>query len=965
MNLDLNSIIHGFRVTNAREFKELDATMYEMIHEKTAAELVWLKTSDSNKLFSIAFKTIPTNDTGVFHILEHSVLCGSKKYPVKEPFVELLKSSMNTFLNAMTYPDKTLYPVSSRNDKDFINLAKVYLDAVFEPAIYENPNIFYQEGWHYEINDKAENPIYKGVVFNEMKGAYSSVYTSIMSDINRMLFPDNCYQYVSGGEPEKIPDLTYKEFIEAHSAYYHPSNSRIYLDGDVNIEQILSLLDQEYLCKYEKKDEKFEIKVQEPIKFNEKVHYYEISQEEALEGKSHMTLGKIVGTWEEREKLLAISVLAEYLIGSNDSPMKKAILQKQLGQDVSIQLIEWVLQPYMLLQVWNTDYEKKDEIKETIKNTILTIVKNGISVKDLEAVINQKEFKCKESSEPRAITNNINVLKSWLYGGDPALYLTYKDIFKSLREKLTTDYFVKLAEQLFLEDDTTAVLYSLPSKTLGEEKRKKEEEKLINIKNCWDKDKLEEIINLNNKLQEWQRLSDTKDKLNTIPKLNLSEVNLLPEKRETEVYAEENVKVLFHSSLAKGVIYLNLYFSLADFEFDKLTSLAFMSKLFGELPTKNNNLEELKRDIKTNLGNLDFGIEVFSKPGNIENCNPYFVVKCSVLEEKFQDAIRIIKEVLTETKFDQDNKIKEILQQMDEGLRQEIITSGHMYSIKRAAAHFSAEGAVAEAIEGYSFYEWIHGFVQKYETDKDKFIQFVSASQKQIFINSHLVVSVTASEKVREISQLVSVFPKGSIEKECMKVVLQTTKKEGIQIPAEISYSALCSNLYKCGYDYSAGLKVLSNILSLSYLWNEIRVQGGAYGTGFSVSKTGDLMFYSYRDPNAARSLSIYRSASKYIREFCESVDKLDEFIIGSIAKTEPLLSPKALGALADSEYFRAISYEDRCKDRSEMLGVNKDKLIGYLNILETIANENAVCVVGHVQALKNCEKEELKIMNI
>lgn len=960
-----NDIINGFEIVRVREIEELDAIIYEMRHVQTGAELVWLKRPDSNKTFSIAFKTLPEDNTGVFHILEHSVLCGSKNYTVKEPFVELLKSSMKTFLNAMTFPDKTVYPISSRNNADFINLMKVYLDAVFNPLIYENPYIFCQEGWHYELNNEQDEPIYKGVVLNEMKGAYSSVNNVMMAGMNDLLYPNSCYRFESGGNPECIPELSYEQFLDAHRKYYHPSNARIFLDGDLSIDQVLSIIDREYLSHYDKKVIDFDIVMQTPILGSENVQYYEIAPQEDTKGKAQFTMGRVVSSWAEKEKNFALLILCDYLTGSNDSPLKKALLQKKLGKDVYMYFNDGIAQPNLLLAVQNTEYSMREQIKSTISDVIRTIVKEGLNEEELMASINRMEFQFREINEPKGIDFCRSALKSWLYGGDPLMYLTSADTFEFLKEKIGKGYFENILSDTLLDGEHMAILCTLPSTTIGEENRCRETNKLIYAKSSWSKEKLKNIICENQNLEMWQRTADTETQLSTLPKLRISDLSLKPEKLQTEVIDINSITVLQHPSKEKGIVYLNLYFSLAELKLEELPAAALFANLIGKLPTNKHDVQTIQRKMKTLLGEFYLDISIFTESKKHEKCRPFLVVCCSVLEEKVDEAIKLISEVLVDTVFDDENRIREVLLQIEEGFRQSIIMNGHQYAIKRVSSHNSAEAIAREYVEGYTCYDWIRNFANNFDEQKDKFIKHAYSIQKNIFTKSHLTLSVTGKASAACLEILISELPDGekTIDEVSYKKVGQC--KEGISIPAGISYAALGANLYQCGLEYTGAMKVLAGILSYGYLWNSVRVQGGAYGAGFIVNENGNVGYYSFRDPNAARSLDVYRQTSDYIRSFCESEEELDKFIIGTVAETEPLLSSKNYGRTADANYFRGNTYENQCKLRSEMINTRKEDILALCDVIDKIVDKDCVCVIGYQDALDNCKQENLFIMNI
>lgn len=965
-----NEIYHGFAVRSVQELTELDATLYQLEYIKNGAQLVWLDNGENNKLFSIAFKTLPSDDTGVFHILEHSVLCGSKKYPVKEPFLDLLKSSMNTFLNAMTFPDKTVYPVSSRNETDFLNLMQVYLDAVFCPAIYENPSVFHQEGWHYELNDADDDPIYKGVVFNEMKGAFSSVDTLLENGMNRLLFPDNCYRFVSGGDPKKIPTLTYEKFLSTHREYYHPSNAKIYLDGNVPIERVLTILDEEYLSQYNRSDIKHEIAVQLPVPSAEAVEYYEIGEEEDSTEKVQMALGKLVCDFSDRKKIMALMVLGSYLTGSNEAPLKQTILQNGLGQDISMSVMDGIAQPYLLIQISNTEYENKDQIKKVLKETIKDILSRGLDKEELAAAINQLEFIVREGEEPQGLMRNINVLNAWLYGGSPDLYLLNDEVFRSLRDALNTTYYDDLLKTILLDDAHTAQLYLLPSKTKGAKDLQAERNELANRKALWSENDVKSVLEENRKLQTWQCEPDTPEALSTLPTLSLDEVNPLPEQLETKHSTLCGVPVLFHELSESGVVHFNLYFSLADCPIEKLGDVSFMTNLLGLLPTKRHCVLELQREIKKNIGFLDYNIVSYAVPNHTDRCKPYFAVTCSVLKDRICDAVELLTEILSETVFDTAQSaalIREILMQCNEGIRQDMMENGHRFAMKRAQSHCATDGLIKEQTEGYAFYVWLKQFADNFEQYIKDFQAYAQSVQETAFSANRMTLSVTSNEISEEFHTLVDRLKK---EKVCPVPEYMTAElsceraKEFIQIPSGVSYAVSAGHLNSYEMQYTGALRILSTILSYDYLWNEVRVQGGAYGCGFQVSATGNVGFYSFRDPDPLRSVQIYRQAAEFARDFCDSDISLDKYIISTIAATEPLQSPREQGLSADMDELSGISFEDRVRIRTEMLHTKKEDMLSFITLLENMAEKNTLCIIGGADAVKECG-EQWKIFNL
>ena len=548
----INEVINGFEIKNITELSDVKGTLYEMQHVKTGAKLAWLDRADENKTFAIAFKTIPENDTGVFHILEHSVLNGSKKYPVREPFVELLKGSMQTFLNAMTFPDKTLYPVSSRNDKDFMNLMSVYMDAVFHPAIYTNPNIFYQEGWHYEIRHEEDTPIYKGVVLNEMKGAFSSVDETIIDELNRMLFPDNCYQYVSGGDPEHITDLSYESFIETHQKFYHPSNARVWLDGTLDINEVTKFINDEYFSQYEKEEMDFSIPNQVEREAQHHTVQYELSKDESKEHRTQIALARIVSSYDQPLKNLAWGLLSTILVSSNESELKKAIIEKDLGEDVELDIYDGIQQPWIVMCVRNTDEDKYDEVMQAIKKCAEGLIENGLDHDAILATLNQLEFKYREKHEPAGVMFAQRALETWLYDGDITQGFSLNPVFKELRKKVDEGYFEELLKEFFLSDHLSTVV-AVPSYTLSQERVEKEEAKLKEAKDSWKED-VSKYIALNQTLDNWQATADTEEQLDTLPKLTKEELVQYLADRQRQNGTYKNPQELLIGLLPKKII---------------------------------------------------------------------------------------------------------------------------------------------------------------------------------------------------------------------------------------------------------------------------------------------------------------------------------------------------------------------------------------------------------------------------
>lgn len=963
--MNIGQTLHGFTVTRVRQIAELDATLIEMVHTKSGARLAWLKRDDPNKLFSIAFKTVPWDDTGVFHILEHSVLCGSKKYPLKEPFVDLLKGSLHTFLNAITFEDKTMYPISSRNEADFLHLTEVYLDAVFAPALYTNPNIFRQEGWHYEIRKEEDMPTYKGVVFNEMKGAYSSVDRVANMGLEQMLFPDTCYCCESGGNPKHIPDLTYEQFKATHAKFYHPSNALIFLDGDLPIEKTLKLMDEDYLSHYDVCNPGIKITYQVPTPGAFRQVEYEVAPGEDTAEKCQLAIGKLITRWDEKEKNIALNVLFDAVAGSNEAPFNKAILSSKLAQDFSLELNDGIAQCAVMAYARNTEADRKDAILSVIRDTAKKLVSEGIDRKELEASINRMEFHNREHEEPQGLLNAIISMDSWLYGGDPAMYLEQAETFTALREKLNTSYFEDLLAEALLDEAHNQVLLVTPSETLGEVTRKEEEARLATAKASWSGETVARLVAENESLDKWQQTPDTPAQKATLPHLTLDEIEKEPEALPTDTHQVGDITVMTRKSAASGITYINAFFSAADLALEDLAAVDMATGLLGVLPTRSHSAQELQREIKSRLGSLSAELMLPAPRNQADVVLPMIHIHASALDEKVADAIELMIEVMTETDFTDDERIRENLLQTEDSMRQGIIMAGHRMSMRRSAAHSSAACAATEAARGFTAYQWVKKMNKAYDENKADFARVCKLLQQQLTVSSRMTVSFTGVCDDALVTRLADSLPTGEPVCREARYPYEGQAKEAILIPAGISYAAMSGNVLPYGGSYTGASIALSNILSFDYLWNEVRVKGGAYGTGFQCGAGGNIGFYSYRDPNGVKTLDVYKKSTDYLADLCKGNPDMEKFIIGSISSTEPLMSAEGKADAADTLYLTGVTYEDRRKTRAQLLSASKETLADMIPVLEKAYEGSSACVIGNQAALEGLDRDEWTILDL
>lgn len=951
--MELHEIKSGFQLNTVRHIEDQEADLFEFEHLQTGAQLVWMKRADENKTFCIGFKTIPENDTGVFHICEHSVLNGSRKYPVREPFVDLLKGSMQTFLNAMTYPDKTIYPVSSRNPKDFLNLMDVYLDAVFHPAIYTNPNIFYQEGWHYEIHKEDEVPTYKGVVFNEMKGAFASVDELISNETGRMLFPDNCYRFVSGGDPVHIPDLSYEQFKKAHSTFYHPSNARIFLDGDLDLDAALEKIDS-YLSEYTKEEVNFDIPMQKATPFEEHTIAYEIGDEEDPSNKAAIAISTLLADYRDVKKDIAWNILTSLLAGSNDAPLKKNILEKGLGQDVEVSLLDGIQQFVLTFLVRNTEAECKDEILDTVYGTLQELAEHGLDHAELQASLNHQEFMYRMKQEPYGVSLAAASYSSWLYCGDPSLYLNCGHLYDELRKAVDEGYFEQLLKEAAENRTSAKVVIAVGEKDLGKRTAMEEAERLKARSASWDSEEVKRQIALNNTLDAWQKAQDTPEAKATLPHLKLSDVETKPEAMEGVRKEVDGVPLRCDTKIQGGIAYMNLYFSLAGIRPDQLAAVGFFASTLSNLATQKHTLLELQQEVKANIGMLSFRCDAFAPDGRRDAAIPVLSVSCAVLKEKKERAVDLILEILRETVFTPQT-LRPLLEQGLQMRRQMLINSGTSEAMLRAMGHFSAESAAREEFGGYASILWIDDLLKNYDAKIDEVIDLFRLFQNVLFSSSRLYASYAPAYVEDSVKKVIAALAKEDFHRGVVHYPLFSEDRLGIVIPSQVSYSAAAFAFKELTQSQRGALRVLCHILTYGYLWTEIRVKGGAYGTGCSARANDIFGIYSFRDPTPLRSWEKFQ-------EMFTSLDALDEnltdSIIGAIAASSPLLDDYSRLNAGDALWFANVTDEERGERRQAMLRLTKKDLLDLKPLLEAGMKEAASVIVGPKRALDDGRKQ-------
>lgn len=933
----------GFQLIKKEYIKAKGADLYTMRHEKTGTDLLYFDRPDENKTFSICFKTLPEDHTGVFHILEHSVLNGSEKYPVKEPFMSMLQGSMQTFLNALTFDDKTLYPVSSRNEQDFFNLMSVYLDAVFRPLIYSRPEIFMQEGWHYEYAEGEEMPYYNGVVYNEMKGVYADVDSLMADAMNRMLFPDTSYGYSSGGHPDHITDLTYEQFIATHQRFYHPSNARIILDGHMDVEAVLSYIDQEYLSKYEYRKPDFDFAVQAPTTGEETIFYEAQDGEEEL---AHMAVAKIFCMHDEVEKIYAAKILSDYLTGSNEAPLKRAFLEKGLAQDIVMDVSEGIYQPVVSLVIRNTSKEQFGEIKSTLSDFVDELLEKGLDQEGLMASLERFAFVNKEITEPYGVELIMKILSGWLYGDDPMTYVDNQEIFQSLRGKVKTNYFQELLKEMLADAEDKNYLYVLPSLTKGQEDVQREADKLASVTAKWDEEKHQQVFDAFVKMAQWQESVDTEEDLASLPHLDLQDIAKEVKQAETKVHKIAGMEVLQVLNDTNGIIYLNLYFDIADLLPDELRLLTVLTGCLGELRTEHDSAEKIQTKIKGLLGHFGMKIVTMAKPGELEHCRPYLLVSASMLEENAPQAIALLKELLLCGRYDETDKLYDMILQEDYFQKQALIGEGHSFAMTKALAPFSKENTLREMISGESFVKWFSAFAEGFLEKQEKYSRQFAELTKRVFARNRVFAGYSGRLDGELLTDFVQMMPEVCVG-EIAQYPIFDCEDCRIEIPSSVGFSAMGHNLFALGGQFSGSCAVLSSIMSFAYLWNEVRVHGGAYGTGMSIRVNGDMICYSYRDPKFDSAKAVYQGMSSFLEKMLDAGMPLDDLIIGTVNSSDPLMDPAGICAMECGRYLKGTTHQDIVQLRTEILETTKEDLEKLVEPLQAFLENGKFCAVG------------------
>lgn len=956
------SELKAYEILKTENLTDIQSTGYILRHKKSGARVAVISNTDENKVFYIGFRTPPEDETGVPHIIEHTVLCGSQKFPVKDPFVELVKGSLNTFLNAMTYPDKTIYPVASCNDKDFQNLVDVYMDAVFNPNIYKHEEIFKQEGWHYELESKDAPVTINGVVYNEMKGAYSSPDEILQQEIYRALYPDNTYSKNSGGNPEHIPDLTYEEYLNFHRRYYHPVNSYIYLYGDMDMAEKLDWMDKEYLSRYDRIELDSTIPLQKA--FDEKVDVttkYPISAGESEENKTYLSYNVSVANVLDRKLYQAFDILDYALVSAPGAPLKKALIDAGIGKDISGGFDSGSLQPVFSIVAKNANASEKEQFLEIIQKTLKDLVKNGINREALLAGINSSEFRFREADFgqfPKGLLYGIQCLDSWLFEDmEPFMHLQCLDTFRFLKEQVDTGYFENLIEEYLLNNKHAAIVTIVPEKGLNAKMDQKLEEKLAEYKNSLSDEEIDQLIEDTKHLKEYQEEPSPKEELEKIPMLSREDMRkeILPLSNiEKQI---SGIKTICHDVATNGIDYLTLMYDVSDIPAEDIPYLGVLKALLGYVDTKTYTYADLANTINIYSGGINCGMGIYPNGEKEATLQVKFEVRIKTLESSLKETMSIVNEILLSSNMNDEKRLYEILAQSKARLQQSLSSAGHSVSSMRALAGFSEYAYYLDATNGITYYETVKDLEEHFDEKKQTLIAKLKQLIDQIFGTERLLISFTGDQAAFEyaepiLKEALQKQPAGKKAHEAARISLARSN-EAFTDASQIQYVAKVGNFADHGYHYTGALRILKLILSYDYLWINVRVKGGAYGCMSGFFRSGETYFVSYRDPNLLKTLEIYDGIPKYLREFQADERDMTKYIIGTFSSMDTPLYPEGKGARSMNAYLQNLTEEMLQKDRDEVRNATAEDIRALADMIQSVLQDPSICVIGNEDAIQ------------
>ena len=948
---------HGFTAVKSEPISEVEGTVHLMHHAASGARLMFIENDDANKAFSITFKTPAADDTGVFHILEHSVLCGSEKFPVKEPFVNLLKTSMQTFLNAMTFPDKTMYPVASTNEQDLVNLMDVYLDAVFHPDIYRRPVIFQQEGWHRELEGEGEGErlVVNGVVYNEMKGALSEPDSVLYDGLSAALFPDTTYRFESGGTPAAIPTLTYEGFLENHRRHYRPDNAYIILYGNLDADRFLGFLDERYLAPLAAKErgplDINPLGLQAPVAPAPVVVPMATAPENAC-----AAVGFVIGRAAERERIVAADILMDAIMGANESPLKRALLDAGIADDAIGYVADSVAQPFAVVSLRGARPGAAERLRAIVAAEARRLAEGGLDRELVRAALSHAEFVMRERNfgYPDGVVLAMSAMAGWLYSDDdPAAYLRFEDVFASLREKVEEGYFEALLRELFLDNDHRACAEVVPTESdeaAEEAEAAGEREAATEL----TEDEAASIREAVRALREAQEAPDAPEALAKLPQLSRADIGEAPAEAMWEVGECGPWRLIRHHLPCRGIAYAYRYFAMDGLAFDELPYATVLACVLGKLDTSRHTAAELDTLVQAHLGNLGFAVEVHEDAEDRERLRPMFVMGSSALDEEVPWAAHLAEEVLRETDFSDIERIRDILGQRRIAMEQAFASAGHSAAMARVASYYLPAGVVREALSGVGFYRFLKELLASFDERACELSAKLAELSRRLFTDGGCTLSFGGDEAALAAFREASSPFGGMAGAPALTVPAPEDGHEAFVVASDVTYTACGWDRRLLGEPYGGAWLLASRILSYDFLWTEVRVKGGAYGAGFQTTRSGSSRFYSYRDPRIDETVERFRTSGDWLAGvFNPTESEMDGYVVSTVASLDAPAKARELLRRQDGLYFSGATLEDRARVREEVRAAGIDDVRALASSVDAIAGAGPVCCFGNGEVIR------------
>ncbi|MGN0151166.1 MAG: insulinase family protein [Wujia sp.] len=965
--------LKAYTLVETQKLQEVNGTGYVMRHNKTGARVMVIENDDKNKVFTIGFRTPPSDDTGVPHITEHSVLCGSKHFPVKDPFIELCKGSLNTFLNAMTYSDKTVYPVASLNKQDFHNLMHVYLDAVFYPNIYDRKEIMMQEGWHYEVDEESGELKINGVVYNEMKGVYSSPEQQLYRVIEKSLLEHTAYGYESGGDPAHISELTQEMFLDFHRRYYHPSNSYIYLYGDMDSAEELDFIDREYLSAFDFLDIDSALTDEPCFESPKKVTgFYSLSDADDEEDNTYLAYNVVIGHSLDKKLCMATAVLEHALLVAPGAPLKKALIDAGIGKDVFSSYDDGIKQPTFSIIAKNANASDEDRFIRIIDETVEKLINDGLNKKALLASVNYYEFKHKEGNygrNPKGLMLGLNAFGTWLYDDNAALDLfSMNHVFDELKEDIDKGYFEEILKKYILENTHKTYVMLIPKKGLNAKIEKESADKLAEYRASLSEETIRSMVEEVKHLKEYQSAPSTREELETIPMLAISDIDKKARTIQNHFSEIEMVRVISHKIFTNGISYLTLNFDITDLNYRLLPTVALLTEILKYVDTEHYSYNELANEINLHTGGIGFSTTVTNRREKDRYC-VQFLVNAKMLDEKIDKGMELIEEILFSSKVDDKKRLREIIAETRANLKNDLVSSGHITAAGRALSYISPIGVVKELTEGVDYYKYLAMLDDDFDNQYEQLAEDLKTVLGEILWRGGLEISYTADKDpeetlARSVSSLSAKLSSRLAFEQTEQIVPQIYN-EGFKTASQVQYVATAGNFMDRNLVYNGGLAVLSCIFSYEYLWLNVRVKGGAYGCMCAFSRSGNTYFTSYRDPNLMETYEIYKKAPEYVRNFDADARDMTKYIIGAISKLDAPLTPSAEGNFSYVAYLMGLTDEDLQRERDEVLSASVESIRALAEYVEAATDGGIICAIGDENKIASASDSFNTVLNV